>query len=262
MTPRRCPITGIPLRETQYVSSAAAQQLRADLSGLDNLLADLNDALGKRVNFGARGAQVPPALRAPINIALLGPINTITETLQTWAGELAKYAGQAQPYQVPRAVWWYRALVGVEGWEQAPACIQELSKAISWAVRLVDRPPDRTYAGPCPACGQDVTAPPHSATAQCVCGQTIDVAQAQEQMRADLEEMLLPKLWAHAAAEYIVGRKIPDKTLDTWDRRGQLLTLPAGGGRAPGWRVADIVRLASMPPEAKGKRGRKKQPAR
>jgi hypothetical protein len=134
--------------------------------------------------------------------------------------------------------------------EAAADILAEVTAAVRQAVRAIDRPAQRAYAGPCPACHTDLLFKPGHTRVTCTgCGTTYDIAERQEHMRTQLDDYLgtatyaaaiLPGIGVHVTAAMIRG----------WAHRHMLevrVVVPARGPSGieqPLYRLGDIVTLA------------------
>jgi hypothetical protein len=86
------------------------------------------------------------------------------------------------------ALWLARHMDRVRQHPAAADIVAEVTAAVRQAVRAIDRPPQRVYAGPCPAlgCGTDLlTWPGHTRVTCAGCGTVHDIAVRQEQCAAN-----------------------------------------------------------------------------
>jgi hypothetical protein len=88
---------------------------------------------------------------------------------------------------------------------------------------VLDGPPPRQYAGPCPGCHADVLGQPGAPVARCKgCGATVEVAAQQDAMRAAMDDMLFTAAQLVSMAAYL-GQPVSEHTVRSWVRRRQLV---------------------------------------
>ena len=101
--------------------------------------------------------------------------------------------------------------------------VEEITSAVYEAARVIDRPPERIYAGPCQECGEDLYAKSGAATVKCrLCGEGHDVAAMQEWMKSQVYGRLVT---AREGAALLSRFALPTKqaTIDTWVQRKRLV---------------------------------------
>jgi hypothetical protein len=101
--------------------------------------------------------------------------------------------------------------------EDAPDILATITAATRDAQRVIDRPPPRVYAGPCPhihddgaPCGTDLLAEPGRSIAYCrTCGEASVIAERQEAMRDALRGYLYTST---EMSKVLVGLGCPNVT--------------------------------------------------
>jgi hypothetical protein len=134
--------------------------------------------------------------------------------------------------------------------EAAADICREVTAAVRHATRVIDRPPQRVYAGPCD-CGRDLLTKPGRTLVSCpACGATYDIQARVEWMRSELHDYLVTA--TEAADEWLpaIGIRVASGTIRVWASRHRLERWP-GIPRFPGdldapprYRVGDIAALA------------------
>lgn len=127
--------------------------------------------------------------------------------------------------------------------------------------RLVDRPEDRVYVGPCwattaqnggmqPECVSDLYAKPGARQVQCrVCGHVVGVDERRAWLIEHLEEMELPAADCSRAVATI-GLTVSRSLISMWATRGRLVSSSKRGSK-PLYRVGDVMGLAVSDPDGK-----------
>ena len=122
-----------------------------------------------------------------------------------------------------------------------------ITEATRDAQRVIDRPPPRVYAGPCPHCQADLLGQPGRAVVYCrTCGEPSIVAERQEAMRAALEDHLGNARYASRACTGL-GLPITEERIRQWVHRGKLTPRPGfdhDGNLVKLLRIGDVIDLA------------------
>lgn len=135
--------------------------------------------------------------------------------------------------------------------DMAGEFITSVIAAIGSAKRVIDRPADREYSGPC-ECGRDLYVKPGSKIAKCAsCEAEYDVADMQEWMRT----AAAGKLFTAREGTTLLGRldmATPQGTIDKWQERGRL---EVRGHNAEGHRLYSLDDLIALAARALPKAG-------
>lgn len=249
-TIRVCPITGQELPHDRYAAPAAAGQLRADLANLPDLLGDLLAAYTRQVTMPQIGGGSPQDERLPYNPAaaearrqlLMTVCITVDHLAHTNHDPVPQTAAQIARYLSTHADQLTRTETGTQQ-------LQELAAAFQYANRTIDRPMDRTYAGPCPNCQTDLTAPHGADHAPCPgCGDLINIDENREWMNDALRHMILPAHQARYAAQLIARTKITRHDLRNWTLTGKLSPRPHHRAETA-YLVGELATLAEAKPQ-------------
>jgi len=133
------------------------------------------------------------------------------------------------------AMWLARRMPAIRTHPDAATIHRGVTTTVAQVRRTVDRPPARTYAGPCPACGADLLARPGRAVITCGCGQPSIVADQRAAMRAALEDHLGSAVYCARVATGLGWPTTPER-IRQWAHRGHI-------GQRPGglYRVGDVL---------------------
>lgn len=125
--------------------------------------------------------------------------------------------------------------------------------------RIIDSPPERSYAGPCAECGRDLYHRPDASEVYCRgCGSTWDVGEVNAWMRGRIEEHMRDRLVTAREGSTLLGRfglPVEQGTIDKWRERNRLAEAgqePPKGDR-PGarlYRWDDLLTLAARHAQA------------
>lgn len=134
----------------------------------------------------------------------------------------------------------------------------EFGRAIVDAVRdcqrVIDNPPERAYAGPCPECSRDLYHRPDATEVPCRgCGSRWDVGEVNAWMRDRIEKHMADRLVTAREGSTLLGRfgiPVEQGTIDKWRERKHLTEAgrePAKGDRlgARLYRWDDLLTLAA-----------------
>lgn len=267
--PRTCPLTGHPIPDDRYASPTAVHTLRTLLVDLPGRMDDLTAAITRQLRFtsqyrhGGRSATTP----LPVNMAASDAGYVARQTILTWTDTIAQHRHEATPdtwaevgrFLDVRAAW----LATIP---EGPDAISELTHALTTAIRAVDRPADRHYAGPCTAtttdhhglavdCDGELYAHPGKTTVACP---RCDAEYAV----ADRRAWLLEQSWDVLATGPDIARALAGdaygkitvnlSTLRSWALSGRLERRGTHNGR-PVYRLGDVVALATGIAPASGR---------
>jgi len=256
----------------RYVCTACQSETVRDIADIPDLAHQLDLAISRQTRVssggGSRGRETP----LPYNQRASEAAHLLHSTVAAWVNDLRAgvkvLAGPACPTPCPHPTCVYitmstdpgrstaelgrwllrhaRVMLGRHG---AADAVEQIGEAVREARRVIDRPLDRVYAGPCPRCRTDMYAAPGAALVDCpACvdggGRRVSygVQSRRAWMLAEIEEMLLPAGDIARALTTLV-RPIQPALLYTWVQRKRLI--PAGKdvqGRTL-FRVGDVVAL-------------------
>ena len=146
------------------------------------------------------------------------------------------------------ALWLARHMDRVRQHEAAADILAEVTAAVREAVRVIDRPAPRVYAGPCD-CGTDLITKPGRTLVSCTaCGATYGIAERVEWMRTRLDDHLGTAAYCAAILPGI-GIHVTSGTIRVWAARGRLashpgIPRPSGLPSLPTYRLGDVITLA------------------
>lgn len=244
-----CPVCSREsLAPGRTVGPGCVATVRGLLDGLPVLIESVGAATGGRLRFGvkvssARSRETP----VPVNLHASRAGQVVRMTVVRWARRVARDRGEPMPtswsglgrFLDVRATW-------LAGQDLGPVAFDDLIKALSGALRAVDRPADRHYAGPCtnPECDGELYALVGRRVVECPkCGAGYEVD--------DRRAWLLNEAWtmvatgpdiARALAGHTFGLEVNLSTLRRWASEGRLERVDTVAGR-PRYRVGDVVEL-------------------
>ncbi|PKW15946.1 hypothetical protein A8926_3728 [Saccharopolyspora spinosa] len=178
----------------------------------------------------------------------------MANTVSTWAREVH----ERNPHLLPpagstaAAVAW---LVGLPNLLALHPAADELHDEITSVVarvrQVIDRPPDRIYAGPCDAqvegerCTDHLYARPGSHTARCAtCGTEHDVDERRRWMIDYAADLRVTATVALGWTRLLLDKTIPRGTWDSWVSRGRIVPHGTDASGRPVFRFGDVRDLA------------------
>lgn len=122
-----------------------------------------------------------------------------------------------------------------------PDIVADVVREHHRAMRVIDRPEERTYIGLCDKCHTAMHARPYDLTHRCACGEAYDIAERrQDQTDRVLESLFSLAEIADLSTRYLGGR-LTIKQLEGWVRRGRLRKAP--GSRPHPTKVGEVMAL-------------------
>lgn len=273
MTRPLCKQCERPIHDTAYICAACESALRRDFESVALVAGEAWTTIARLSRFDrspGRSAERPLPFSWEAADATWAAANTLT----TWARHIADTRGiplpepagpmhgpvcRAQPCHhhtcaritsrsrehpmAAVATWLTRQLGWLRHRPEAAEAFDELTDACRLAVRTVDNPPVRWYAGPCD-CGVDLYAAPSARWVRCRdCGTEHD-ANARREWLLHLAEDQLARASLVAAALTALGLPTKDATVRKWAERGRLIPHGTDHHGRPLYRFGDVLALA------------------
>jgi hypothetical protein len=142
------------------------------------------------------------------------------------------------------STWLLWRVDGVAAKKWAPDAMQ-LVTIVDHCEVVVDRPPDRTYAGPCDACSHDLFVEKGELTVVCErCGKSYDLRARREWLLHVVVDRLAT---APEIARALTSLELPitHELIRQWRSRGRLTSRTKDRRGVPLYRVGDVVDLLS-----------------
>lgn len=249
-----CPVPGCDRYASEWlVCRSCAARLGRDLSAIPALVDQVSLTLarqsGSAPRSGARSTEEPLVY----NLAASEALGSLKAVLVGWVRDLVEHGAHPWPADSEAACarWLLLRVAVLRMHPAAGEIVAEVGETTSRCWRVIDRPPNLWFAGPCEGCGRDLYAEAGAITATCsACGgrhevlarraYLLDAARECELTMADLLRVL-PQ-W--------LGAPLNDSTLRSWRRRGRVL--PRGltlAGRET-FRVGDVLDLIEGSPRS------------
>lgn len=252
MPDRTCPC-GQPTGEASYICSSCTNQLWNTLDAIPDLVLDLDLTRTRQRRYStssttAAGDALPWQEAASRSLAdlrrilyatvdrCIGAQITSTEQIETTPRPAARDLGHV-------AAWLQVRVDPIAGKPWAPEA-RKLIAAHQRAIRVIDRPPEHTYAGPCQVCGADLYTLPDQPMVRCAtCGTTEDVAGRRSYLLAAVDDHLATATEI-ARALTSLAMPVTSERIRQWKHRERLqarATEPHTGH--PLYRVGDVIDL-------------------
>lgn len=133
--------------------------------------------------------------------------------------------------------------------DMGPEFLADIVNAVTACKRIIDCPPERRYAGPCPECSRDLYHRPDAIDVKCVyCGESWDITEVQTWIRERLKEHLADRLvTAHEGSTLLsrYGLEVPVDTIKKWNQRGRVSEVAHDAKGKRLYRFDDLLTLAT-----------------
>lgn len=249
---RTCPC-GQPTGETTYICSSCTNQLWNTLDAIPDLLVDLDLTRTRQRSYGTTTSR-PAGDALPWHEAASRSIADLRTALYACVdrciGQRIASSEQVETTLRPAS----KALDDVARWLQvrvdqiagkpwAPDA-RRLITAHNHALKVIDRPPEHTYAGPCQVCGADLYTLPDQPAVRCAgCGTVEDVARRRSYLLAAVDDHLATATEI-ARALTSLAMPVTSERIRQWKHRERLQARahePHTGH--PLYRVGDVIDL-------------------
>ena len=245
---------GKPTRDDAYVCEDCLTALAKALGNMTWLDEQLEVTLTKQRATPTEGD--PPTvsrnLPLPYHPHAANALHHLRATLVSWVrfcqdkqvrsrGEHIEDPANTLP-AMSRWLLWHVDGLGLH--DLGPTAVDEIIEAEARAMRVIDRPAERKYVGPC-ECGRDLYAKPGAKEATCVgCEGVYQVAEYDEWMQERIKDHLVTAKEGSALLGRF-GLETKRDTIDKWHKRGLVVSK---GHSAEGHRLYvlnDLISVAS-----------------
>jgi hypothetical protein len=242
-----CPVCGCE-QGAGLLCASETERLERDLGDVAAIVAELDTALSKQARIGNAGG--PSGLareRTPINVGAMNVADDLQNTLTTWARDISESSGwvwvaSKQPPSQQSANVLLHHIDVIRRHPAVEELVDEITDAIAQARRVVDRPADRTYFGPCYAetpddqgravtCLEEIWAKPTASHAACkVCGVTHEVEERREWLMDKAEDMIVTPREASRYIGEIGHLTVGHQRIRNYLDRKRILARPSADG--------------------------------
>lgn len=246
-----------PTGDGTRLCAACTAHLRGLLGTVRELADDLVVTRTKQDRIGGGEARVTGTVEKPLGFrpGAMEAADILTATLRVWASMIVGLDRLSLGDDAAALAATLLAEIDtVRRHDDAGIFLGELMYAVKMSRSAVDRPPGKTYAGPCDQCKVDLYARMGASTIICVNCRTRYSTEARR-------SWLLESLRDHVAtpAEIALGigelhgEKINRKTINQWHHRNRLVPAGFTPGGEPMFRIGDVLELAMTNSRRKNK---------
>lgn len=242
---------GRPTRDAAYLCDTCLGAISRSLGDVPWLVEQLEVTITKQRASGASEGGRDASTPVPFHIAAAKVQNSLRVALVKWVRFCVE---ESVRHSSPGPAWPADNLVSMSRWlmwrvdglsfnDLGTEAHDEITDAVAACWHIIDRPPERRYAGPC-ACGRDLYHKPGADKATCtLCGSTYDVAALYAWMKSQVRGKLVTAREGSALLSRF-DMETKQATIDKWRERGRLMEK---GHNADGHRVYlfdDLLGLA------------------
>jgi hypothetical protein len=206
-----------------YTCQRCADKLSVALGDVPALWGELDTVLTKQARYGeseGRGGEKS----LPFNPTASELGSALRGILASWCRLIAEERGWDLPRDHPAAIaiWLLHHTTWLRHHQAGAEAVEEITEAVNQVRRIIDRPAERIYAGPCQDCGKDMFGKPGAISVECrPCGLSYDVAQMVEWMRHEARGRLVTAREAFILLSRF-GIQSSQKTIEKWALRKRL----------------------------------------
>jgi hypothetical protein len=226
--------------------------LERDLGEVAAYRAELETSLARQSAIGEREGGRSAEKPLPIDMRASEALSVLRSTLVAWSRLVVEEDDAPWPDDTLDAM--ASLLMSRVGWLRVhPAgheAVDELRAAMSLARRVVDRPADRWFAGPCSECKEPLYARPNAAQVSCrACELVYDVAERREWLREATESYLATAREISGLCQVMFGELVTASMIRGYAHRGTIA--PHGvkrddrGRDVPLYRMGDVFAAAA-----------------
>jgi hypothetical protein len=222
---------------------------------IPGLATDLDTAITRETNFGTGGSA---SGEAPVlfNTSASEARTVLIGTLATWTALIAEQRGLPHPAYLLRdlAAFLEHQITWLRAQAAGAEALEEITAALRNATRVIDRPADRKYAGPCTTdgCDGEFIAYDQARLARCRdCAAHVELTARQTELLEQANDMLLTAPQLEKALGGL-GTEVRAKRIHEWCARDRLTN--RGTPDRPVYRVGDVRHLAALAAARKGKK--------
>jgi hypothetical protein len=239
-----------PIHDWTFCPSCSAQ-LEQDLAEIPAYVDELNTALTRQTAMGERSGSKSAEKPLPYDTRASEALSVLRSTLVGWVKVAVEEDGARWPADTHEGM--ARLLLGRLGWLRThPAgneAVEEIGAAVSLSRRIIDRPADRWFAGPCSECSEALYARPGAAQVTCkTCSLVYDVAELQEYLRKSLEGHLATAREISGLCKHMFGEWVTTAMIRGYVHRGSVAAhgskTDTRGKTVPLYRMGDVFDAA------------------
>lgn len=243
---------GRPTRDDAYVCEDCLSELFKALGEIPGLDDELEVTITGQRALPTEGGPASAEARMPWNQRAGEARRRLRQTLVTWVRHCIEDGVRSSD---PSTDWPADTLVAMSRWlmwrvdglglnDLGPDAVEEITNAVAQCWRVIDRPAERTYHGPC-VCGRDLYAKPGAKTIACPACEVEHIIVDLEQRNRGLIEA---RLWTLDELMTALGRfgfRVSRKRVQEWIYRSRLVD-HGNRGAQPVYALADALELAGQ----------------
>jgi len=240
------------LADNAAICAGCTKALEIALGNISAYWADLDTVKGRQTRYGGTGGRSGAEKPLPVDLRFLGPWedgSMLQEACKNTIGTWARVAMEARPMlagpthtaclhvscSIGRRSRWPADtvascclyLLGHADWIRtqhwAPEILDELDDLEAQLRRMVDRPADSWYAGPCTGCAKVMYVRVGAPEAACKdCNLTYPVKDRRAFLLKEAEEMLVPASLLARAVSWLGEDPLTSDKVRLWRFRGHL----------------------------------------
>lgn len=258
-TIRRCPIcrgTGTLSHDGELTACTCPAGLQVNLGDLAALTADLEVQLARQNTLGDRVGSRSTDTPLPFDGTAGRVLAALRKMLAGWVNELLATGDPAPRNTVPSlAAWLLRQFPRLAHYPQVDELTADVARHVAAARKVIDRPADRVYLGPCktPGCVELSTqrkpqptslyVDPDATTVTCwLCHAEYDVEDRRSELLAVAADRLASAAEC-ARALTSLGEPVTPERIRQWASRGRLIPHGLDPDRHPLYRIGDVQGL-------------------
>lgn len=255
-----CPC-GQPTRDHAYICDNCADGLARNLGDIPGLADELDTSIARQqgVDYrrvgGGSGARKPAETPHPANMGASDAKTALRDALTAWVKfshtEGIRHSSPSdelpEPTLAAMSRWLLWRVDGLALNEQGPAAADAIGLAVEKCWKVVDRPADRQYLGPCDQCdGGRFYSSPGKPFAYCnACGSATDAQEKRDGLIGELDDRLCTASEIAHLSTFLglrANREQVRKRINQWHRRG-VITKEATFGDEVVFRFGIVWRL-------------------
>lgn len=254
-----CVRCGRPIHDQAYACDHCGRALIGQLNLVAKLAGEAETTIARLDRIGAGGQRADPDPPLPVDLGAAADHNAAADTLRRWAADISARRGHPLPtvrrtpcphlscharrlgrtagplcaldepaeHPTPILAHWLAAQIDwLRHQPDAADAVDQLSDACRLIERVVDRPAERWYAGPCTQCGEPLNPVAGVHVIRCPeCGTRHDPDECRRRLLVEAEDVWLT---ATRCAHYLtsLGQACTAAMVRGWAMRGRLAPHP------------------------------------
>lgn len=254
MSECRC---GRPTRDDAYVCDACADGLARALGDVPWLNEELETTITRQRALPTEGGSASTETPLPWHEQASDARRNLHGLLATWCRfcneESVRHSsprdGLPEDDLTAMSRWLLWRVDGLALHDIGPEAVDEVTNAVAECERLIDRRPDRWYAGPCTelleevVCNADLYAKRATGDVECrTCGAVYDVAARRDWLLAEAEDRLADASTVARAVSWLGAEALTPARVWKWAERGRIVA-KGHDGKRPLYRIGDAIDL-------------------